>query len=402
MVHGHQSLVRLECSVTDELGRLQAPSNGTRTVTSAEPSKSNGGAPLSLTERSVDDRLDALREVIRTWDWRVASAKAGPPPSDAAALKASPLTTSSSAEVRERSEPLFDNPFPVQSSPDAPTVALVLTDLPATIDPSPPQDPEDAFVGARGSSQPQPWVDHPAAHIDDTQPVVLEPMPRNAIVELSAPEDSQEPPDGASESLRPQPGPGGPVGRLWSHPWTKVAVLGLAAVVAVVLIIGGIRLANSSPGSGAPSTTTVPRHARSLNHHSGFVAPIPAAQLTRYKQFAAGIDSANAVATRAIVGAGSTPTPAQLTPVVTSYRTAVNLYDFQLRFIPWPASMQPAMTVEHAQLEALNSFLQSIAYVTPTIMSPWLSQLHNRTGTVQTADNQIRQDLGLPSTSTFP
>ena len=48
------------------------------------------------------------------------------------------------------------------------------------------------------------------------------------------------------------------------------------------------------------------------------------------------------------------------------------------------------------------SFLQSISFVSPTGMSTWLSQMHTRTGTAQTADNQIRQDLGLPSSSSFP
>lgn len=133
-----------------------------------------------------------------------------------------------------------------------------------------------------------------------------------------------------------------------------------------------------------------------------FVAPIPAAQLTKYEQYAQALQTANDTATKGFVGAGSTPTPAQIGAVVAPYWTALNLYDFQLHFIQWPASMQTAIAVDHAQLKSLMSFLKSISLVSPTGMNLWLSDLHNRTNTTQTADNQIRQDLGLPSSSSFP
>ena len=80
----------------------------------------------------------------------------------------------------------------------------------------------------------------------------------------------------------------------------------------------------------------------------------------------------------------------------------MHLYDFQLHFIAWPASMQTAIEVDHAQMNALMSFLQSLSFESPTGMSAWLSQLHNRSGSAQTADNQVRQDLGLPRSSSFP
>ena len=48
------------------------------------------------------------------------------------------------------------------------------------------------------------------------------------------------------------------------------------------------------------------------------------------------------------------------------------------------------------------SFLQSFSEVSPTGVGPWLSQFHDRADTAQTADNQVRQDLGLPSSSSFP
>jgi hypothetical protein len=178
-------------------------------------------------------------------------------------------------------------------------------------------------------------------------------------------------------------------------------VLGLAGVVAVVLIIWGLRIATKSPSSGAPLPTTT---TSSPAQHTPQVAPISAAQMTLYDGYAAGLKNGNEAATRGFVGVGSThvPTQTQLAGVVTSYWVAVNLYDFQLHFIQWPASMQTAIAVDHAQFTALKSFLQSFNIAAPTGMNAWLAQLHDRTRTTETADNQIRKDLGLPSSSSFP
>ncbi len=318
-------------------------------MTDTEPPEPMDGVPKSFDGQSVDKRLDALMETIRTWDWRAASVKVGTPPADPTASMVPPPTTARSPEVREDPEPLTLEPPPGKATAD-------------------------------------------------TQPVVVEPMPRSATFDPQAPEDAEGPADDAS-SLS-ELGPEHPIARLWSHPRAKLAILCLAAVVAVLLIIGGIRLVNKNPNLGAPSTTvtTAPGHV----HHTAFVAPIDAAQLTKYVQYAQGLQTANGVATKGFVSVGSTPTLTQLTAVATAYRSALNLYDFQLNFIQWPASMLTAIALEHTQLKALMSFLPSISSVSPTGISTWLSELHSRTGFAQTADNQIRQDLGLPISTSFP
>ncbi len=426
-VHRHRSRVQRDWPVNDRLEHVEVTTNGIRKVTDAEPPEPIDEAPRSLNGQSVDERLDALMETIRTWDWRAASVEAGPPPPAVAASTVSSLTTTASAEVREDSEPLTLGPPPpaVPASTVSPLTTTASAEVredsePLTLGPPPAdvpastvspltaevrEDSEPLTLGPPPVSPPPVFGPAPVQSAADTQPVMVEPMPGPATVDPSAPEVPEDASEDASSSS--EPWPDHPIGRLWSHPRTKVVVLCLAAVVAVILIIWGIRLVSKGSGSGNPSTTattatTATHHAASHVHQPAFVAPIDTANLTKYQQYAAGIDTANATATTAFVGAGSTPTLAQVTPVVTAYRTALNLYDFQLRFIQWPASMQPAITVEHAQLEALVSFLQSISTVTPTGVSPWLSQLHIRAATAQTADNQIRQDLGLPSTSSFP
>jgi hypothetical protein len=364
--------------VNDQLGHIEVATNGTRNVTDAEPPKPIEEAPQLLNGQSVDERLNALLQTIRTWDWRAASVDEGRQPAEAAAsTMPSPHTTTASVEVRE-------DPGPLTSE------VPLTSEAPLTVD--------ESFTGGAP----------PVQNTADTQPVVLEPTPPPATVDPPAPEKLSDAPDDAASWFESEPRPDQPTRRWWSHPWAKFSVMGLAAVVAVVLIVGGIRLFTKSPGSGDVTSTTVSRPAHNPAHHNSqtaplsLAAPVSAAQLTRYELWATGLQKANVTATKGFIEAGSTPTPAQITAVVTPYYTAVHLYDFQLHFIQWPASMQTAIEVDHAQMNALMSFMQSIKYVGPTGMSAWLSQLHNRTSTVQTADNQIRQDLGLRSSNSFP
>jgi hypothetical protein len=187
-----------------------------------------------------------------------------------------------------------------------------------------------------------------------------------------------------------------------------VAVLCLAAAVAVILVIWGIRMTHKNPASSGPSlppastSSTQPSTSQTVQTTTAVVAPIDSAQLTQFEQYSAGLQTANATAAKAFVDAGSTVSTTQLAPVVTAYGSALNLYDFQLHFIQWPTSMQSAIQAEHAQLKALMSFLQSFSIVTPTGMSAWLFDLHSRAGSAQSTDNEIRRDLGLPNTSSFP
>jgi hypothetical protein len=238
----------------------------------------------------------------------------------------------------------------------------------------------------------------------DTQKVVLVPTPQPVTADPAGALDLENVPDDVSS-----PSERGPqrraepmrslIGRLWSHRWTKVTVLFLAAAVTVLLIIWVIRLAddNSSPGdaSFAPPATSHPAH-------TAFVAPLTAAQLTLYKLDVAGLQRANEAALKGFAGAGSTPTTAKLEPVITAYRSALNLYDSRLHFIQWPVSMQSAIQADHAQFAALMNDLQSYSMIDPTGTRAWLSGFHSQSATTQTADNQIRKDLGLPSSSSFP
>ena len=253
--------------------------------------------------------------------------------------------------------PVTDLPDKSDSHSDAHSVVVEPTPAPVT-DPSEPPGPTA-----------------------DTQTVVLDPTLGPVGVDPAVPMSVE---DAAVDASLPEIGPRhwadtwlGPIRRMWSHRWTKVAVLCLAAAVAVILVIWGIRLTHTDSGSGGPTvpppSTTTTRPATSHTAPTAFVAPLNSAQLAQYEQYAAGLQAANGLAAKGFAGAGSTATSTQLAPVAAAYRTAVNLYDFQLRFIQWPASMQPAIQVDHAQLEALVSLLTSYPAVSPAGTSAWLA-----------------------------
>ena len=65
--------------MNDRFGPVGVTTNGTHKVNGAEHPMPAHEGPESLSARSVDERLEALMETIRTWDWRAASIEAGSP-----------------------------------------------------------------------------------------------------------------------------------------------------------------------------------------------------------------------------------------------------------------------------------------------------------------------------------
>jgi hypothetical protein len=260
-------------------------------------------------------------------------------------------------------------------------------------EPSLVPDQGDPATGAAGpisdAAAPPLEIDSPPAEVDP----FVEGMIKDIGVDLTS-WFAQEP------DSEPEPEHESVFRRAWSHRTTKLAVLAVAVIAVVVLIIGGIRLFAKSPGSTGATATTV-THPTSRPDRR-LVAPINAAQFTQYQSYAEGLQSANVTATRGFIKAGSTPTASQVVLVVGAYRTAVNVYNYQLYFIRWPASMQIAIEADHGQLQALASFLQAFSSVAPDGVPAWLSQLHNRASTTEAADNVVRETLGLPASSSFP
>ena len=107
----------------------------------------------------------------------------------------------------------------------------------------------------------------PADPTADTQTVGLEPTPGpTTVVPVAVPMGPEAASEDTGSLVDPGPRPRaetrrGPIGRLWSHRWVRVAAVCLAAAIAVILVIWGIRMTHKDPGSSGPnlpppSTTT--------------------------------------------------------------------------------------------------------------------------------------------------
>jgi hypothetical protein len=248
-------------------------------------------------------------------------------------------------------------------------------------------------------------------------PVMVEPTPTETIEPttfedngLTPPPDNEGPALGDATSWlglqygpEPKPEPDRPSGNVRSR--SRVKVFGLVAlclILAAALAFGGIRLFDKNTKPAGRTQTTQNTTTPTSTHPGHVVPPISTAQLTQYEGYAQGLQNGNLAATLRLDKAGTTPTPAQLVLVVIAYEMALTKYNNELRYITWPTSMQSAIDADQAQLRALLSFLQSFSIVQPSGVSAWLTQLHNRTSTAQNADNQVRQDLGLPRSFSFP
>jgi hypothetical protein len=376
--------------MSDESGDAQVSTSGTRTL-----------APGPLDAASIEYRLAALRETIRTWDWH-ASVLDAPA---ASVEEATPvLSNSKTAALAERRE----EQVPSSATTVAPDEARVhwefIDEDPVRVD-EVPSPPADILLASDERAQPVPWVvEPPPPFMTETQavPVISEtqavPTPSeggfgdivDAPVKTSGPKHSAQ----------------GPFARMWAHPWTDLVALCLVVIVAVLVIVWGLRLAHKDPGSGSGPTavtqTTTSQTAATTTRQATVAVPVTAAQLAQYQQYAGAFQTANTAAKTGLARAGTSPTLTQVTPVMANYLTALKLYNLQVHFVQWPASMQADVATDEAQLAALMNFVPSAANVGATGMGTWLSQLHAQAATLQTADNKIHQDLGLPASSILP
>ena len=212
--------------MNDQFGPVGVTTNGTHKVNGAEHPMPAHQGPESLSARSVDERLEALMETIRTWDWRAVSLQAGSPSADEKTLTASVIETTAAPEVHQDLEPVAFGPSPVET---AAARSVMLEPTPSQVtDPPVPADPDTDIQSVVLEPMPGPVTDPPPTV--DTQTVLVEPMPGPAtVVPVAVPMG----PEAASEDTGYLVEPGirpraktrrGPIGRLWSHRWTKVAV----------------------------------------------------------------------------------------------------------------------------------------------------------------------------------
>ena len=139
----HRSRPRRKRTVNDDLGSVGVSTNGLRRVDDAETSRPIPDGPETIGVQSVDERLEALMETIRTWDWRAAAVESGPPRVDEEMSAASVIAAT--AERPEDYEPTAYRPPPVEGAQES--HSGLLEPMPRTIDA--PSKPAEASVDAR-------------------------------------------------------------------------------------------------------------------------------------------------------------------------------------------------------------------------------------------------------------
>jgi hypothetical protein len=80
----------------------------------------------------------------------------------------------------------------------------------------------------------------------------------------------------------------------------------------------------------------------------------------------------------------------------------LNTFELNQHSLQWPTALQVPSQDLSLRIHTLVSELTSISSVTPDTLSSWLAQFHALASKTQTADNLIRKDIGLPTTSSYP
>jgi hypothetical protein len=180
-------------------------------------------------------------------------------------------------------------------------------------------------------------------------------------------------------------------GRRWTKP-----VLWLAAVIIVVVIVAVIRM--NAPGATSGSLTP-----ETVTHQKSPVARVPVTTTTKTAFLSAAnrLDVANVAVTQELASS-SGQSVTQIAQETAPYVTALNTFDFSLRFIAWPEAMQVPSQGLTLRTQALATFLPSISSANTATLPSWEAQFHVLASRAEAAANLVRRDIGLRSTNSYP
>jgi hypothetical protein len=406
------------------------------------------------TGQTIDDRLAALVESIREWDWR-AGAAGHPSVAPARPLTAKPpaLRTTPGASA----PPVSPAPRVPSARPSAPP-ARVRSDrsdrpvssphlrvLPAAAPPLPPPSPVRSFSGA----PPEPTVTpspapptgpastppeatlagRPGADTDTVRndaPTGLEAPPPQPIAPLPPirllPPETEPGPGAPSEpktlTVPPSPdsnggtaddvpaaavaGPSpeeapGPA-RRWPKNFGRI-VLVLVTVLIVVVIVAIIRKsADNNPSGGSLTPTSV---TRTTSGSTPALIPVSSSVKSAFSATSVDLAAANASVTRALAG-GAAQSPAQVAEEVAPYVTALDTFNYKNHFLAWPAALQVPAQDLALRTDELIHYLSSISSASPATLTSWFAQFHSLARLNQTTNNALRKDIGLPALNSYP
>jgi hypothetical protein len=373
----------------------------------------------------IEERLAAIQEMIRSWDWRantfdehgVLLPRPGSPvrqsPSGASPLQQPPATICSDYD----GPPFSPRNGHAAGHASGSTVRPVDLEDPASTPPRRrvPQLHSRQFSAPPTGSQSQEPPPSPTSLQQEPLPL----PPSDVLLAIFEPPTITAEPVGAEVPLSPfAPATAPPVDPTASPLLDAVAddlpvrpideakttpepglrgrgtlVLWLVAIVAVVLFIAIVRHHNPGQTPGPPTPASVqPTPAA----HAA-VIPVPAPFIAATKNF----DAANAFVQHALADGSSLP-QAQVQQIVSFYIGELEKYDFTLHISAWPQSLQGPSDDLMLGNQALVSFLQSFSSETQGEMPSWFSQLHGLSSQAETADNFFRKDIGLAPSTYYP
>ncbi len=178
--------------------------------------------------------------------------------------------------------------------------------------------------------------------------------------------------------------------------WGKFLVW-VGAIIVVVVIVAVIR--PFAPGSTSPGSLT-PVTVKSGTHAA--LIPVSPTALSQFTAASNRLNAANVTFTRAFGASSSGRSITQVTGEVTPYITALTEFAYTTHGITWPQAMQVPSQDLFLRTQAFISFLQSISFESASSLNTWIAQLHSLANQTQTADNIVRKDVGLATTSSYP
>jgi hypothetical protein len=122
---------------------------------------------------------------------------------------------------------------------------------------------------------------------------------------------------------------------------------------------------------------------------------------TAYVTAANQMDAANAAATQGLSGATS-GSVAQVTTVMTQYEKALQTFVFAVHGLPWTGSPQASSEQLTTVIQTMVTYLGTVSTVDSTTLHGWLVVFHSRATSIQSADNTVRGQLGIPTTTSYP
>ena len=173
------------------------------------------------------------------------------------------------------------------------------------------------------------------------------------------------------------------------------AIPWVVAVVVVVIIVAIIRA--NSPGSTPGSLT--PLTVKSETHKE--LIPVSNTVLNQFTVASTRLNAANVTVTHALA-TSSGQSVAQVTQELSPYVTSLSEFAYTVHFVAWPQGLQVPAQDLTLRTQDFISFLQSISSESTATLSSWFAQLHALANETEAADNLIRKDVGLASTSSYP